>query len=160
MTHPPRYSVSKTFGQDLGLSCAFRQHAAESHCRHMHGYALEFTLVVGSELLDQNGWCFDFGAFKEVKLFLQTHFDHTTVVALDDPHLRVFERMEQLDLISLVQMPRVGCEAFARFVYDIVHPMVAAVSIGRAWLVSVTVREHGANAVTFEPHDLDSLPTA
>lgn len=157
MLTQPRFTVSKTFGHDLGLSCAFRQHATDSHCRFLHGYALAFTFKVGSTLLDPNGWCFDFGGFKEIKAILVAHFDHTTAVAQDDPQLRVFERMHDLQMINLLRLPRVGCEAFARFAHEQVQPLISEASQGRAWLISTTVAEQGANSVTFQPDVIDEL---
>ena len=34
------YVSTKTYGHEVGLSCAFRQHKADSHCAKLHGYAL------------------------------------------------------------------------------------------------------------------------
>ena len=34
------YRSSKTYGHEIGLSAAFRQWRAQSHCRLIHGYAL------------------------------------------------------------------------------------------------------------------------
>lgn len=151
MSQKPRYTVSKTFGHDLGLSCAFRQHAAQSHCSLIHGYALAFTLEIGSNLLDLNGWCFDFGSFGPVREFLRQNFDHVLIVAHDDPHVRVFERLEALQLAHVLYLPRVGCEAFARYVHEEISPLISTASENRAWLISTTVSEHGANSVTFTP---------
>jgi hypothetical protein len=39
------YQVTKTYGHELGLSCVFRQHRANTHCKHLHGYALAFDIV-------------------------------------------------------------------------------------------------------------------
>ena len=38
-----RFLSSKKYGHDRGLSTAFRQWRADSHCRFMHGYSLEFN---------------------------------------------------------------------------------------------------------------------
>ena len=57
------YSTKK-YGHERGLSAAFRQWRAESHCRFMHGYSLEFGFVFGAHELDENNWVVDFGGLK------------------------------------------------------------------------------------------------
>jgi 6-pyruvoyltetrahydropterin/6-carboxytetrahydropterin synthase len=57
-------TCTKSYPHELGLSCVFRQHRAESHCKLLHGYALAFTFVFGCTGTDENGWVFDFGGLK------------------------------------------------------------------------------------------------
>ena len=60
-----RYQSTKTFGHDLGISCAFRQwRATHSHCSKIHGYALSVTMVFEANTLDDRNWVMDFGGFK------------------------------------------------------------------------------------------------
>ena len=42
-----KYYSKKKYGHERGLSAAFRQWSAESHCRFIHGYSLEFEFVFG-----------------------------------------------------------------------------------------------------------------
>lgn len=91
--------------------------------------------------LDERGWVQDFGGLKDVKLFLERHFDHKTIVAMDDPEFSVFASLRDRGIIDLVTMPAVGCEKFAEFIYTIVsesHPK----------LKSVKVSEHAGNSAT------------
>lgn len=44
------YYSTKTFGNDRGLSCAFRQWRATSHCNQVHGYSLGFRFIFESSL--------------------------------------------------------------------------------------------------------------
>ena len=133
-----RFST-KTYGNDRGLSCTFRQHGAtHSHCSLLHGYSLGFKFTFEAEMLDERNWVQDFGGLDEVKEFLEKTFDHTTVIAEDDPLLEQFQAMagwsSNPDLhgkpedvqahpvggkgvIKLVTLPAVGCEAFAEYVY-------------------------------------------
>jgi 6-pyruvoyltetrahydropterin/6-carboxytetrahydropterin synthase len=39
------HRATKTYGDDLGLSVAFRQWRADSHCRYLHGYAIGVRLT-------------------------------------------------------------------------------------------------------------------
>lgn len=46
------YRSTKTYGHEIGLSAAFRQWRAESHCRFVHGYALAVKFVFEAGELD------------------------------------------------------------------------------------------------------------
>jgi 6-pyruvoyltetrahydropterin/6-carboxytetrahydropterin synthase len=154
--------VIKTYGHERGLSATFRQWRAKSHCRFLHGYALAFTFVFecADEDVDENGWVIDFGGLKPVKQLLDDTFDHRTIVAANDPSLRLFRDMANDapssirpggKLVDLVVLPAVGCEAFAEWVYNKVTCMLAAGELGatNARLISVECREHGSNAAIY-----------
>jgi 6-pyruvoyltetrahydropterin/6-carboxytetrahydropterin synthase len=149
------FRAVKTYGHDLGLSCCFRQWRADSHCRFVHGYALAFELVFEADELDRNGWVIDFGGLKPVKEMLVQRFDHTLLVAHDDPLLEVFSALAERDACKAIVVPRVGAEAFASQVFGLVNGWLREAGYrDRVRLVSVTAREHGANAaVAFgSPH--------
>lgn len=93
-----KYQSTKTYGTDRGLSCCFRQwRATHSHCSTLHGYSLGFKFIWESETLDSRNWVFDFGGMKPIKDWLDYMFDHTILVAEDDPALELFK---QLSLFS------------------------------------------------------------
>ena len=51
-----KYTSTKTYGHNIGLSAVFRQpHADHSHCRFLHGYSLQFKFVFGCNELDPIG---------------------------------------------------------------------------------------------------------
>ena len=79
------YRVIKTYGNERGLSCAFRQWRADSHCRLIHGYSLGFRFTFEAKTLDDKNWVYDFGDMGFVKEFLEDNFDHILMVAFDDP---------------------------------------------------------------------------
>lgn len=144
------YRSTKTYGHNEGLSCCFRQwRAIHSHCHLMHGYALSFHFVFASQTLDERNWCFDFGGLKPVRAWLHHMFDHTALVAEDDPELPVFHGLADRDLIDLRVLPAVGCEATARQVHDFVNQFIEEESAGRVWLESVEVREHAGNSAIY-----------
>ena len=80
-----RYRVTKTYGNERGLSCAFRQWRADSHCNLIHGYSLGFRFVFEAAQLDDRNWVYDFGNLGFVKDFLEDNFDHVLMIASDDP---------------------------------------------------------------------------
>jgi 6-pyruvoyltetrahydropterin/6-carboxytetrahydropterin synthase len=144
------YRSIKTYDHSEGLSCCFRQWRAQSHCRLMHGYALAFRFVFATDSLDERNWCFDFGSMKPIRAWLHETFDHTMVVAEDDPALAAFQGLADQGLVELRVLPAVGCEATARHVFDHAAAFVAAETGGRVWLESVEVREHGGNSAVYQ----------
>jgi 6-pyruvoyltetrahydropterin/6-carboxytetrahydropterin synthase len=146
-----RTSVTKTYPYSLGLSCCFRQWRANSHCRLLHGYALQVEITFDCNLLSAEGWVIDFGSLRMIKEWLQDTFDHKMIVAEDDPLLETFNELDRLGAAEVIMLPHVGCEAFAKHIYDFVEPWVQMSTESRVWCSKVVVREHEANEVTFGP---------
>lgn len=146
----PVYRSTKTYDHSEGLSCCFRQWRAHSHCRLVHGYALAFRFVFVTRELDGCGWCLDFGALKPVRAWLHEMFDHTMLVAEDDPDLPDFKQLEAKGLVALRVLSKVGCEATAEHVFRHVARFVMEQTAGRVWLETVEVSEHGGNSALYE----------
>jgi len=145
------YRSTKSYDHSEGLSCCFRQwRAAHSHCKLVHGYALAFKFVFAAHQLDERNWCFDFGGLKPVRAWLHEMFDHTMIVAADDPHLARLQDLDREGLARVKVLPAVGCEAVAKHVFDHVAKYVSAESAGRVWLESAEVREHGGNSAIYQ----------
>jgi len=178
-----RYFSTKTYGNDRGLSCCFRQwKATHSHCSLMHGYSLGFKFLFEADLLDDKNWVQDFGSLDEVKEYLDNMFDHTTVIAEDDPLLDQFKAMagwssnpelhgkpEEVGqnpyanqgVIDLRVVPAVGCESFAKLVYEHVsewlkhepgnsYKNLLGDEHPRVKLASVECFEHAGNSAIYE----------
>ncbi len=144
------YRSTKTYGHNEGLSCCFRQwRATHSHCSLLHGYALSFRFVFASHALDERNWCFDFGGLKPIRAWLHEMFDHTTLVADDDPKLDEFRHLAEIGLIDLRVLPAVGCEATARYVFDHTQVFIREQTGGRVWVESVEVLEHSGNSAIY-----------
>lgn len=156
VVYQPQYFVTKTFGHDLGLSAAFRQWRADSHCHFVHGYALAIELTFVANSLDSRNWVIDFGAFSEVRTLLKNMFDHKLLVAEDDPQLSYLIEGGNRGVFDVEIVRNVGCECFAELVYTKVetwlssyekkqqHPLQGAVRLD-----SVKVSEHGANSASY-----------
>jgi 6-pyruvoyltetrahydropterin/6-carboxytetrahydropterin synthase len=153
----PKFQSTKLFD---GFSCVFRQWKAEdTHCKFLHGYAISFRVWFEGEL-DERNWVFDFGHAKRSqykidnmnpKAWMDYMFDHTTIVAEDDPGLGGFKTMDQLGIIQLRIIPAVGCEKFAEYIYDKLNPWVLSDSDGRVQIKQVEVREHEKNTALYIP---------
>jgi 6-pyruvoyltetrahydropterin/6-carboxytetrahydropterin synthase len=141
------YQSTKTYGHEVGLSCAFRQWKADSHCHLLHGYAIAVKLVFEADSLDEKSWVMDFGGLKEVKQWLQDNFDHKLLVAKDDPMKDQILNLHRCGIADVVVVDRVGCESFAEMIYNYVE--VWLTEKGCVRLVSVEVKEHGANSAIY-----------
>lgn len=139
---------TKTYGPERGLSCAYRQWAAQSHCNLLHGYALGFRFVFAAEQLDARGWVIDFGkeGFGPIRDWLHLTFDHTLLVAEDDPQREEFLRLRELGLAETRILPGVSCERIAAWVGEQLEPGVRKRTGGRCWIDTVECFEHGANS--------------
>ena len=143
------YYSTKRFS---GYSTCFRQwRATHSHCRFLHGYAMEFKVTFQGPLDDRN-WVMDFGAFKRngIKEHLSYMFDHTTVVASDDPALDTFRELESQGLIQLRVIEHVGCEKFAEFLHGVINRFLNKETDGRVRASKVEVYEHERNSASYE----------
>jgi len=152
----PGFKSSKIFD---GYSTVFRQWKAEgTHCRFLHGYGVSFKVWFEGEL-DERNWVWDFGGMKRAKGTIDSKnpkewmdymFDHTTVVAEDDPGLGGFKTMDQLGIIQLRIVPAVGAEQFAKFVYEKLNAFVQEETSGRVKVVRVEFMENYKNSAIYE----------
>lgn len=111
------YVSTKRYGHDSGFSICYRQYKADSHCRLLHGYSLAFDFEFESPVLDVRNWVCDFGGFKTLKHFLEDYFDHTLLVASDDPLLDEQVALEKVDLARVRIVDKTGCEGIAEFLF-------------------------------------------
>lgn len=149
------FKSTKTYGHEIGLSCAFRQHRAESHCRFIHGYALRVHLEFEAEELDVRNWVVDFGSLKSFKGLLEDTFDHKLLVAEDDPYFDELMSLEEFGLAQIRVLPKVGCEAFAEYIHGAGDTWLQSNGYApRVRLSKVEVAEHGANSAIFAPSSL------
>ena len=139
------YRVTKNYGHDRGFSCAFRQWSANSHCKNIHGYSLGFKIVLESPTLDINNWVYDFGNFTFLDKWLSENFDHTLLIAKDDPEFDLLMSLNDR-AAKIVVLDKVSCESFAEMTYKFIEKELANKNIK---VVSVDVSEHGSNAASY-----------
>jgi 6-pyruvoyltetrahydropterin/6-carboxytetrahydropterin synthase len=142
-----------------GYSTVFRQWKAEgTHCRFLHGYGISFRVWFEGEL-DERNWVWDFGGMKRAKgtidgknpkEWMDYMFDHTTVVAEDDPGINGFKTMDQLGIIQLRIIPAVGAEQFAKFIFEKLNMFVQEETSSRVKVTRVEFMEHHKNTAIYE----------
>ena len=141
-----------------GYSTVFRQWRAEgTHCRFLHGYGISFKITFEGDL-DERNWVWDFGGMKRAKTkiddmnpkeWMDYMFDHTYLVAEDDPFLITAYAMSNEKVIQLRIVPATGAEQFAKFIYEKVNAFVLEETNNRVRVVSVEFNEHGKNSAIY-----------
>ena len=150
------YQSTKLFD---GFSCCFRQWKAETtHCRFLHGYGVSFRVTFEGDL-DERNWVWDFGGMKRAKTlidgmqpkaWMDYMFDHTVIVAKDDPKLSGFQNMEIMNVIQLRTVEATGAEKFAEFIFHKLNRFVLTETQDRVRVAQVEFMEHGKNTAIFK----------
>ena len=150
-----KFQSSKVFD---GFSTVFRQwKAEETHCRFVHGYGISFKVYFEGEL-DHRNWVWDFGGMKRAKTqidgkspkeWMDYMFDHTLIVAEDDPHLNAFKEMGTAGVAQVRVIEATGAEKFAEFVFNKINEFVKTETENRVRVTKVKFMEHGKNAAYY-----------
>ena len=150
-----KFQSTKVFD---GFSTCFRQWKAETtHCRFLHGYGVSFKLWFEGELDDRN-WVWDFGGMKRAKgtidgmspkAWMDYMFDHTFIVAEDDPYKESFMKMDEAGVAQVRVIPATGAESFAKFILEKVAPFISEETEGRVKVTKVEFREHSKNTASY-----------
>jgi 6-pyruvoyltetrahydropterin/6-carboxytetrahydropterin synthase len=151
-----KYQSTKVFD---GFSCVFRQWKAEgTHCKYVHGYGVSFKVWFEGEL-DEKNWVWDFGGMKRAKgtidgmnpkAWMDYMFDHTMIVAEDDPFLESFKLMDRAGAAQVRILPAVGAEKFAEYVFNKLQEFIHTETEGRVRITRVDFMEHGRNSAIYE----------
>ena len=151
-----KFQSSKVFD---GFSTVFRQWKAEdTHCRFFHGYGISFKIYFEGEL-DHRNWVWDFGGMKRAKTkidgmspkeWMDYMFDHTIIVAADDPYINTFQQLDNAGLAQVRIVPATGAEKFAEYIYNKLSKFVYEETEDRVIIRQVEFMEHGKNTAIYE----------
>jgi len=149
------YRSTKVFD---GFSTVFRQWKAEgTHCRFLHGYGVSFKVTFEGDL-DHRNWVWDFGGMKRAntlidgmqpKAWMDYMFDHTLIIAEDDPFKVPFLEMDDAGVAQVRIIPSTGAEKFAEFIFDKLNNFVKDETNDRVRVTQVEFMEHGKNAAIY-----------
>ena len=150
-----KFQSSKVFD---GFSTVFRQWKAENtHCRFVHGYGISFKVYFEGEL-DNRNWVWDFGGMKRAKTLIDGKqpkawmdymFDHTMIIAADDPEVKAFQQMDAVGVAQVRVIPATGAEKFAEYIYNKLNEFVKTETDNRVRVIKVKFMEHGKNAAYY-----------
>ena len=150
-----KFQSSKVFD---GFSTVFRQWKAKNtHCRFVHGYGISFKVYFEGEL-DERNWVWDFGGMKRAKTLIDGKqpkawmdymFDHTMILAKDDPWIEAFKQMEESGVAQIRIIEATGAEKFSEYIYNKLNDFVHEETEGRVRVTKVKFMEHGKNAACY-----------
>ena len=150
-----KFQSSKVFD---GFSTVFRQWKANTtHCQYVHGYGISFKVYFEGEL-DGRNWVWDFGGMKRAKTqidgmnpkeWMEYMFDHTTIIAEDDPFLEAFRKMDDAGAAQIRVIPATGAERFSEYIFNKLNEFVQEETDGRVRVIKVKFMEHGKNAAYY-----------
>jgi 6-pyruvoyltetrahydropterin/6-carboxytetrahydropterin synthase len=150
-----RFQSSKVFD---GFSTVFRQwKASTTHCQFIHGYGISFKVYFEGNL-DERNWVWDFGGMKRAKTLIDGKspkawmdymFDHTMIIAEDDPELEAFKQMDVAGVAQVRIIEATGAEKFAEYIYNKLNRFVLTETDDRVRVIKVKFMEHGKNAAYY-----------
>lgn len=150
-----KFQSSKVFD---GFSTVFRQWKAEdTHCKFVHGYGVSFKVYFEGDL-DHRNWVWDFGGMKRAKTqidgmspkeWMDYMFDHTLIIAEDDPYIKAFQQMDEAGVAQVRVIPATGAEKFAEYIFNKINEFVQIETEGRVKVTKVKFAEHGKNAAYY-----------
>ena len=142
-----------------GFSCCFRQWKANTtHCQYLHGYGVSFKVWFEGDL-DHRNWVWDFGGMKIAKTkidgmspkeWMDYMFDHTIIVAEDDPYINTLQQLDNAGIAQVRIVPATGAEKFAEYIYNKLSKFVYEETEDRVIIRQVEFMEHGKNTAIYE----------
>ena len=76
-------------------------------------------------------------------------FDHTMIIAEDDPELRAFQQMDTAGVAQVRIIPATGAEKFSEYIYNKLNEFVKTETDNRVKVIKVKFMEHGKNAAYY-----------
>jgi len=150
-----KFQSTKVFD---GYSTVFRQWKADgTHCQFLHGYGISFKIIFEG-YLDHRNWVWDFGGMKRAKgtidgmspkEWMDYMFDHTYIIADDDPFVYKALEMHNEGIAQVRVVPATGAEQFDKFIYDKVSEFIKIETNNRVRVVSVEFMEHNKNSAIY-----------
>ena len=126
--------------------------------KFLHGYGVSFKVWFEGDL-DERNWVWDFGGMKRAKTqidgmsakeWMDYIFDHTMIIAEDDPFIESFKLMDQAGAAQIRILPAVGAEKFAEYIYNKLQEFVNTETEGRVKIVQVQFMENQRNSAIYK----------
>jgi len=145
--HSVKFSCSKSYED---FPCSHRQWRHEGHCRFVHGYSRSFTFWFTAKKLDLNGFVVDFSSLKPLDNRLKELFDHTFLINKDDPLLKYWEKLHDLDALDLRIMDNVGMEFTSKLIWRWANEYLQDKDKGRTSCWKTESKENKSNKASYE----------
>lgn len=89
------------------------------------------------------------GGFGKIRAWLHEMFDHTLLVAEDDPERATLEALGERGIARVRVVPGTSCERMAEMTFHKADEIVREATKGRCWVESVECSEHGSNSAIY-----------
>ena len=119
---------------------------------------MSFHFEFETEDLDARDWVMDFGGLRPLKAKLEEWFDHTLLVAKDDPEKELLVSLGKKGIAKIVEVDQTSCEGIAAFLYEYINTIFLK-EYGeqhRIWCSKVEVREKESNMAMKVGHRSDN----
>jgi 6-pyruvoyltetrahydropterin/6-carboxytetrahydropterin synthase len=131
------------------LPCCHRSWTNHGKRFFLHGYERAFEVEFAcAETEPDTGLVVDSSSLRGVRAALRRQFDHTTLIAVDDPQRDLFELLADQGVIDLRIMDNTGMEGSAAWVFDTAERIVGLATRGRVWVSRIEARESRNHVVT------------
>ena len=144
-----KFKSSKRFGP---ITTGHRQWRDKGHCSYVRGYGRYVRLTFEATKLDERGWVMDFGDLKDVKSWIESEWDHRTLIAADDPAIPELKILEEVGGINLNILPEgylPGIEESCRYLYDKLNPVIQRKTNNRVEITRVEIWETEKNQAEY-----------
>ena len=99
--------------------------------------------------MDEHGWVVGFGDLKKLEKYLLEMYDHTMIIAEDDPELSTFQELHDKGLCDLRIVPEASLESSAKMALEKANKILLEMTSGRARCFKVEARENDKNSAIF-----------
>mgnify|MGYP006237836025 FL=1 len=144
-----KFKSTKRFGP---ITTGHRQWRDKGHCSYVHGYGRYVRLTFEATELDERGWVMDFGDLRDVKSWIESEWDHRTLIAADDPVIPELKILEEVGGIYLNILPEgylPGIEESCRYLYDKLNPIIQRKTNNRVEITRVEIWETEKNQAEY-----------
>jgi len=76
-------------------------------------------------------------------------FDHTVIIAEDDPEIEIFKQMDYKGILQVRVIKATGAEKFSEFIFNKLNLFVINETEERVKIKSVEFMEHGKNTAIY-----------
>lgn len=153
-------SFFRSFKRFGPISTSHRQfRAAElresSRCAWIHGYGRIVEIEFAGSRLDERGWIVDYGDLRHIKDWIESEWDHRTLISSQDPLLNELQALHDLGGININVMDASkgygpGIEQSCKYIFDYVDEWIYNRTHQRCWVQSVKISEHENNWSMYE----------
>ena len=84
------------------------------------------------------------------KEWMDYMFDHTIIVAEDDPYINTFQQLDNAGIAQVRIVPATGAEKFAEFIFKKLNTFVRTETDNRVHIKKVEFMEHNKNTAIYE----------